>query len=365
LDIYDILNKYVDLIGNKTYSKYINDLSRKITNGLNEGYSTGDREPKLVDIIDRMVNSIGQLSNRGHSPYCKLTTDSFFIHGSRSQVEFDYYGEETQRELADLMFIISITGNGKKYFEKVSLVQFKNYKKQKRTVKWDLSGDSSQEQLYLLSKFPTFKPRSESLFPPVEYNLTDSSRTLGTYGFLYEPGDFFLVSAKGLDEYMCSRKSIKGSDMIKLYKYLDNKTWFLGSAEFLNFYRLYRFWEEVEFNDVRFLHSWLNTKDIGNCLYANSTHDFIDKYLRFCIGEPTIVSIGRENYPVKKFLFQFINNLRYLPEQRKPDNLNQFIDSYLNYEEDEIREDLQDYPREDIEDGGIGIINTTIDLSEG
>lgn len=66
----------------------------------------------MLSVIERIINKLNGLSvltNR-----FKISTKSIFIHGNKSQVEFEYYGQRAQRELGDLVFILSVIYNGRR-----------------------------------------------------------------------------------------------------------------------------------------------------------------------------------------------------------------------------------------------------------
>ena len=136
-----------------------------------------------------------------------VTIKSVFIHGNKSQVEFDYYNSKTQREFGDIIFISSLYRNGVKAFEKISFNQVK-----KGQIKFTLTAPSGTEQLYLLSRFPEFRGHC-GLIPKKYYSLVDNTKTLGSYGLIYAPGDFAFISAKILADKIGQSKTFSIKDL--------------------------------------------------------------------------------------------------------------------------------------------------------
>ena len=95
-----------------------------------------------------------------------------------------------------MIFIVSVYFQGKKYFEKLTINQFK---KANKTSSWSIK---NKEQLFLLSRFPVFRGIQGSIIDEKNYAIPNYSGCLGSYGFLYKPGDFAFVSATKLDSYV-------------------------------------------------------------------------------------------------------------------------------------------------------------------
>jgi hypothetical protein len=97
--------------------------------------------------------------------------------------------------------------------------------------------------------------------------------------------------------------------------------------------------------------------------------DFVSKYLRLSIGEPTDAIIGRRNLQVRNFLIELMSTLKAkaIKEKDKLTDLLNFTDGFFKYRY--ANNERSDTNRENIEfkpdGGGIGIIFTTINLGEG
>jgi len=273
------IKKYIDVVDTESFAMHWKKLSHGLILGIQEGYQKGDYEPNIVELIESIVNKIGSFEAKDRE--IKISTNSIFVHGNKSQVEFEYYGRKTQRELGDIIFILSVVYNGIKYFEKMTITQVKKSNK----ANWKLSNNSAKEQLYLLSKFPKFSGTSNSLIPSKEYNLPNYSRCLGTHGLLYYPGDFALVSSNMLDIILRNKKQLKLEDLL-LYG---------GRGYYLNlYYRCSEFYSLMCMCPV-----------LGNSCIAYNAYEFSDKYLRGYIGE----MVYAEDFHYNRHAFQFLQDL--------------------------------------------------------
>ena len=175
-DALTCIKKYAEVVNDEKFILHWKKLSEKLLRGIQKNYDL--HEPNIVEIIENIINNFGQFHTNGR--YFSVSTNSIFIHGNKSQVEFEYYGKSTRRELGDIIFILSVVYNGKKYFEKMTINQVKKSK----NVLWNFNNDSAKEQLYLLSRFPTFRGTNNSLIPTKNYNLPNCSGCLGSHGLL-------------------------------------------------------------------------------------------------------------------------------------------------------------------------------------
>jgi hypothetical protein len=379
-----VIENYIQLIETEHFSKYEKDFAHKIQMGLVEGYQQHDTEPKMVSNVEAIINKVNEFSasvNRFH-----ISTKGIFIHGNKSQVEFEYSdGSKTQRELGDLIFIISIIYNNRKYFEKFTITQFKKFKE---NLRWDLNKKDKngkypdKEQLYLLARFPTFKGVKGSIIPMKEYNLTNCSSCLGSYGLLYNPGDFAFASAKIVEALLRNNKSIgikrilSVADFCKPLMLDPNSLFCFKDAE-----ELFYLWCKLYKHHLRslfflypiFQNSYLPV--IGNSISSSNVHEFSEKYLRALIGELTFANEFPYNQPAFQFLKGLMTELK--KKGQKEDKILKFVDSFYRYDyigrqgERGGQQGEGGGQREggeegfDSDGGGIGIIHTMINLGEG
>jgi len=374
-----VLENYIRLIETEYFSKYAKDFAEKIRMGLHDGYQQKDTEPKMVSNVEAIINKVNEFSapiNKFHNRF-HISTNSIFIHGNKSWVEFKYSdGNKTRRELGDLIFIISIIYNNEKYFEKLTITQFK---KSTNDTRWDLN----KKQLYLLARFPTFKGAKGSIISEKEYNLSNYSNCLGSYGLLYKPGDFAFASAKIVEALLGNSKSIGIKSMLSVANFCESLThcphslFHFKDAEEL-FYRwckLYRHHLRSPFlSHPIFQNSCLPV--IGNSCHSFNVHEFTEKYLRALIGELTFAY----EFPYDRLAFQFLQDLmkELKKKWQKEDKILKFVDSFYRYDYRERQGERGGQQGEggggqreggeegfDSDGGGIGIIHTMINLGEG
>lgn len=358
------LRKYVELVGTSSFAKYEKDLASQIQGGLVQAYRNNLDEPRMVSIAGNIVNRVEGLGFSGELP--GISTNAIFIHGTKSQVQFDYYGEKTQRELGDLIFIVAVVYDGKKYFERFTITQFK---KDTKKLKWSLSSKSSKEQLYLLSRFPAFSGVGKgSLIPEQEHYLQNYSRCLGSYGMLYTPGDFAFVSAFHLASYLGSKRTMDLSDIHNLFASLGTCPACLCDADRRPMIEELLFlWHEIYHRcENPFFPCFMPGIGIlGNCLIAFHVYDFVDKYVRCCIGEFTHSEIGSYSEDGRSFLHGLLRAIEAKAQREGDKQILAFVKDFFGHSHSGNRGSKVISTSEgDYEGGGIGIVYTTIDLGE-
>ncbi|MGC9093980.1 MAG: hypothetical protein ACP5JH_12150, partial [Bacteroidota bacterium] len=93
MKIYECIKKYIEFIGTDKFTKYEKDFTSRIHHGLFDAYRERFHEPNMVSIIESVINQVSGLSSSDGK--FKISTNSIFIHGTKSQVEFEYYGQKT------------------------------------------------------------------------------------------------------------------------------------------------------------------------------------------------------------------------------------------------------------------------------
>ncbi len=276
-DVLNCIKKYVEVMYDEKFMLHSKHLSKRLLNGIQKSYNL--REPEVVKIIENIINSIGQFSTGGNR--LNISTNSVFIHGNKSQVEFEYYGKSTRRELGDIIFILSVVYNGKKYFEKMTITQVKKSK----NVQWKFNNDGAKEQLYLLSKFPTFRGANNSLIPKKNYNLPNYSGCLGSHGLLYYPGDFALVSSEQLGTIMSGKKKLELKNLLSIITPNHfcpcSCCWHLSDdIDLEEFYHLLHKLIYFYPRYFRYFPFMCNLQILGNNCISYNVYDFSDKYLK-------------------------------------------------------------------------------------
>lgn len=356
------LKNYYQMIQSESFAKYEKDFSYKIECSLCGSYRQGNDEPKTVQEIVNAVNGekISVNSN------CQISSHSIFIHGNKSQVAFKYYDKAAQRELGDLIFIIAIVFGGKKYFERMTITQFK--KDSRKALTWSFKKED-MEQLYLLSRFPKFKGIGKgSLIPQKEYPLSNNSSCLGSYGMLHTPGDFVFLGAPRFEAALGNKKVIKINDLYYLRGWADVCRWpFRSLMDDEAFAEICPIACSCNSNNNFQMPCYIQPLRLfKNVTYAQNVYDFTDKYLRFYIGEFTHADIGIFNQEAKKMLLDIITAIEKKAKKNNDDNIKDFVSSFrqhsYSHNDDEAKETEGKEPDFDSESGGIGIIYTAVDL---
>ena len=365
-DIINCIKKYVEITEEEEFIIYWKELARRLLNGINKEYQQKSYEPSIVNTIETIINNIGQF--RAKNKNFNISINSIFIHGTKSRVEFEYYGKRIRRELGDIIFILSVIYNGRKFFEKMTI----NQVKKSTTTSWNFGNNSSKEQLYLLSRFPSFWGANRSLIPMKEFNLPNISGCLGSHGLLYSPGDFALISSKELEVILSGKNRLKLNNLIErippniaccfpcclLYEYdIDFEDCLYILHKVLHFYPKY-------FRPLPFI---CNLPILGNSCISYNAYDFSNKYLFGHIGE----LIYAKNLPYNRSAFQFLqdllNAIRKKAEREQLKDVLNFIDSFYayNYANSDDGVERGENGEFYYEGGGIGIIHTTVNLGEG
>ncbi len=322
MPIKEVVERYLQLIKTEHFAKYEKDFACQIQLGLNEGYQKGFHEPEMVSVIEGIINKLDGLSisvNR-----FRISTKSIFIHGNRSQVKFEYYGQRVQRELGDLIFILSVIYNGREYFEKYTISQFK---KDDDKLRWNLR---NKEQIYLLSRFPSFRGVKGSIIPIREFNMPNYSGCLGSFNLLFRPGDFIYVSASLLERVAENRKSISIANISKLWEpwscyctYPIPFDWHHIEELFFSCRKLWRHGMFITFFSPYFIGI------LGFSHSAYNIHEFVNKYLRGNIGELTYSDIGSYNTPAFDFLQELLSAIMKKAQKKKKAELINFVNEFF------------------------------------
>jgi len=354
MSIAEVIEKYLQLINTEFFAKYEKSLTIAIQTGLIKGYIQGSDEPNMVKSIVESINKENHL-HKSHFDGFSISTKSIFIHGKQSVVEFEYYDTKTHRELGDLIFIISVFYKNKKYFEKFTITQSK---KAKKDFRLDLS---NKEQIYLLSRFPSFKGHG-SLIPNTEFCLPNYSGCLGSFNLLFSPGDFVFISARQLECILGNRKSINIIDIAKLWKppcAFYPTLFYFDPLDYLRYKLLLELLNSLRY--CPYLPHCMGVLGVSH--YASNIHDFVDKYLRGYIGELNFLDGEAYNKPAYDFLRELLSALKIKARRDGNQELVKFVEEFFN--RDGNQRGMKENIEFDYEGGGIGITHTSIDLGEG
>lgn len=360
MSVEEVIGRYLGAIKSDVFVAYEKEFAQRINSQLWKGYAVELSERQLVQSIGELFKPPNDLKMKASRPYFRLSTRSVFIHGGESQVKFNYYGESAQRELGDLIFIISIVFNGLKYFEKFTINQFKKDRKSPKNISWDIS---NKKQLYLLSRFPTFTGVS-GIIPRNEYNLQNHSGCLGSYGLLFKPGDFVFVSATAFDSFMGQDNAINMSELYDLTH---------GTREYISPHSayFYPYMERIVYLMLEYYgplaYDWFFLGNVfGNYHHSRNVFDFAHKYLTMGLGEPIFMQVGTYNLQAKSFLSELLSAALTKAKMKRQGEVLSFLREFSRYKY--VGNEGESLPNEEIdfdpEGGGVGIIYTTVNLGE-
>ena len=353
--IEDVELKYFQLVKTEGFAKYAKDFADRVQKVLCEGYEQKLNEPEIVEKITNNLNGLSTSFNK-----VQISTKGIFIHGNRSQVEFEYYGKKEQGELGDLILILSVIYKGRKCFEKFTISQFK---KDNDKLRWDLS---NRKQVYLLSSFPPFRGIKGSIIPMKTFNLPNYSGCLGSFNLLFRPGDFVFVSAPLLERLVGNRKSI---DIVNISKFLEPPCYYFHYPipfDLLHIEDLSYLWRKLcrHGMPISFFPPYV-IGILGFSCSASNIHEFVDKYLRGNIGELTYSDIGNYNAPAFDFLRELLSAIMKKAQKEEKTEFTDFINEFFKYPYSGQEGGIKEGVEFDYEGGGIGIIYTSIDLGKG
>lgn len=334
--------KFYELTKSRDFVIYEKNLAHELVNTIRNSYTR--KEPEIVKSIANNLDENFQYSGMS------VSTKGRSIHGNKtSGVRFQYGGGKVERELGDLIYVFSVIYKNRKILEKTSFSQFK---KSGNSSSWNLS---NREQLYLLSRFPTFYGIPGSIVPTTKISLRNYSGSLGTYDLLYEPGDFIHVNAPLLDTILSNHKSLSRKEFSLLEK--NRGVYFEITCSLV-------YEELLHFHLPFYKHSLGSCAPFCASAFSANAYHFIQEYLRGCVGE-TIFGIGiKYDEESLKLIRDIFMSLKERGKKINDASLESFADSFLNIPYAIDNKD-ESHGRDFNGDGGIAIIYTKVDLGDG
>jgi len=330
------MDKFSSATRSNVFARYEKEFAERINAALSQAYAMNQPEPELVQIVERVTNNLGNFFRVDSALNFQLCTMSAFIHGNRSQVEFRYYGRRTRVELGDLLFLMTVVLGGQRYFEKLTITQFKKDRRTRRSISWAIR---NRAQLYLLSRFPSFRGVQESIIPAKEHVLPNYSGCLGSYGLLYRPGEFTFVSGTEMDAVLEHRNVLRKQEFYSLTQYADR---------------------------CGFPFRSVTCSPFCNHHHAYNTFDFAHRFLRVGIGEPVLTTGRLDNLQAKGLLHDLMSGIRIRARREGRPELLGVVDRFFRYAYPEggRPDEFPVTSDSDLEGGGIGVIHTILDLGE-
>jgi len=270
---------------NDVFIQYCKDFADKVSETIDAGYKSGKTEPDIVEDVSDTINRVSKIPGTyGKGKKFSLETKASFIHGYRSQVKFNVSGCEKWRELGDIVFISTLAWKRKIAMQRITFNQVKK-DRESRKAYWEIPSD----QLYLLTKFPSFTGIKGSIYSGKTFNLISKTGCLGSYGFLTYPNDFGFLSSSILDLILSGKASVRKRDLVALYPLIPGQNCFSNSVY-----------------PHRSIH------------YAQNLFDFIRYFCNIMIGE-YVCCCNYINDPIKRILDVIINYLDVLSSSASED----------------------------------------------
>ena len=220
--------------------------------------SKGENE---VATVKRLCNNLNVKN------FNRISLYSNKIHGKASNVSFlDESNAANVRELADMVVLSLITENGRILYARMAFIQNKMEDKPRE---WDIQ----QDQLYLLTNFPTFDGVSGIFSGMTNVALPNPFGQLGNYGLFCSPCEMVFANA-GVITAMQKGTRVAFDDIKKL---TAEKRYELPS------------WGHVIYNLLRYGNFERSLPIFGTCPVALNMHQFIRNWTQFNIGEEIVI----------------------------------------------------------------------------
>lgn len=257
--MYRIIHELIKESKNPNFFAWQNKVAESAKSSLKASY---DRNANEVSIVTSLCN---ELNNREISTFNRFELYAKKIHGKASSVSFKNESySDTTRELSDMIVLSLITDKGQVLYARIAFVQNKK-EKDNTKAKWDID----QDQLYLLTNFPTFNGVSGIFGETKNIVLPDPFQQLGSYGLFRAPCEMVFASANVITALKkvkrISYDDIKNRSVENKYTYPYSK---------LNPYYLHKY--DYFESDMPIL---------GNCSIALNIHQFIRNWTQFNIGK--------------------------------------------------------------------------------
>lgn len=306
-----------------------------------------------IELVKKTIETLN-LSRSYH-----FNLESAFIHGNRSQIEFQYYGKKAHKELGDLIIVSTMTRRGIPLLQKLTIIQAKRDTQKPYT--WGID----KEQLFFLSNWPEFSG-IRGIFPKKSLTILDHSGCLGSYYLYREPGDFVFISARELELLLGSQKRISYDDLLKnqtgimSHRRTSNSSLpILSSIHseelcFLLEEYLYRS-HKMGYPFPHFQNFMDSTSQVlQNICFCKNVNDSISNFARLNIGE--LIFAAESFVPVNDFAYRMLNTIVRYVTSRDQGALGQLRGFNLDAP---VLEEL------DMEGVRVGIIHSITEVSPG
>lgn len=238
--------------------RFQNEVAQDVYECLANSMADRANEVTIVTKLTEVMN------NQSYGPFHFYSEK---IHGSRSNVEFNFRHKAIKKELADMVVISVVSLGRERVHEKISFIQNKVGSKES----WKIDN----EQLFLLKNFPTFHGKKGIFKTSTDNDIVfiNHSRCLGAYGLFFPPGEMLFISAYLLSQ-LCKKATVKNAT-VSVEQLIEA----VSDTEFYYLSQWHRYSDATG-------HPW--SPVAGNSYMSRDIHEFIRNWTHFNIGEPTI-----------------------------------------------------------------------------
>lgn len=261
-----IVDELAKEIGNPRFLLRQNEIATEAKTSLQVSRDKGENEVKTVTRLCNTLN--GKNINR-------INLHTKKIHGRASCVMFlNEANSVAKRELSDMVVLSLITEKGCVLYARIAFIQNKMEDKSKE---WNIE----QDQLYLLTNFPTFDGVSGIFGKKTDIALPNPCGQLGNYGLFCAPCEMIFANA-GVITALQKGTRVTLDEIKKLTA--ANKC---ASS---------RYEHVISYID-EFHYVETALPILGTCSVALNMHQFIRNWTQFNIGEEIVIG-GNPQSPV-------------------------------------------------------------------
>lgn len=331
---YRFLKRFEDIAHKVEFIKEQKAMAAAVQSALAQGYLDDGSE---IDLVRSTIQALNR------TPGSFFHVESLFIHGGRSQVQFDYFGKTAKKEVGDLILISTLTFQGSPILQRMTIVQAK-----KDSSKTKPSWAIDPEQLHLLSTWPVFQG-IRGIFSGSNTMVVDHSGCMGSYILFRAPGDAVFVAAPLLGSFMQGKKRMTGDELALLHSTMEQRHHFSFGVNSLGVFRCFN---DPDFCLLPFLH--FSGKLLQNQLLVANVYEMVNHLALLNIGD--FIFSGFPEIKVNTDAYQLLAGIiAYLARVHGDEVREMKLFQYMSRNQEQGRE-------WNMKGVGIGIIHSITDL---
>ncbi|MFH8120318.1 MAG: hypothetical protein QXS37_05955, partial [Candidatus Aenigmatarchaeota archaeon] len=172
------------------------------------------------------------------------------------------------------------------------------------------------------------------------------------------------VSATRLESFLGNRKSLNIDSIFKLLEVPCCCFPYSIDFDLISVWELHCIHDKCRFLSPCFPFCCRGVLGISH--FASNVYDFVDKYLKGCVGELIYSDIGIYNKPAFYFLQEMFSVIKEKAQKNNNKGVIDFVNDFFRYPYGDNHGRFSgDTEFDDFEGGGIGFIFTLIDLGKG